>query len=199
MEKMEKFLNNGKFALKFPLNIQLFADDEGGEGADGGDGGKDDEITISKKQYDKNLSEISRLKKELKAKMTDEEKFNIAQKEKDDQIKELTDFKTKSTLTSGLIESFGKESAEKIADAIIEGDPSKIAEIVAKSYETAIKGLQDEISQLKLAAMDKPGDGDNSGGKEPTLEDFNKMTIDEQIALKIKNPELFKTLINSKA
>lgn len=196
---MEKFLNNGKFAFKFPLNIQLFADDEGGEGADGGDGGKDDEITISKKQYDKNLSEISRLKKELKAKMTDEEKFNIAQKEKDEKIKELTDFKTKSTLTSGLIESFGKESAEKIADAIIEGDPSKIAEIVAKSYATATKGLQDEISQLKLAAMDKPGDGDNSGGKELTLEDFNKMTIDEQIALKIKNPELFKTLMNSKA
>ena len=198
MEKMEKFLNNGKFALRFPLNIQLFADGDG-DGGEGGDGGSDDEITISKKQYDKNMSEISRLKKELKAKMTDEEKFNIAQKEKDDQIKELTDFKTKSTLTSGLIESFGKESAEKIADAIIEGDPSKIAEIVAKSYETAIKGLQDEISQLKLAAMDKPGDGDNSGGKEPTLEDFNKMTIDEQIALKIKNPELFKTLMNSKA
>ena len=96
---------------------------------------------------------------------------------------------------SGMTESFGKESAEKIAEAIITSDPMKIAESITKAYASSTKALNDELSQLKLASMDKPGEGNNSGdGKSVTKEEFKKMNIDELIELKIKNPELYKEL-----
>ena len=185
-----------KKKLLFLLDIQLFADGEGGD--DAGDAGDDNDAgkeTVSKAMYDKSAAEISRLKKELKSRMTAEEQAKQVQAEKDQQIKELMDYRTKMQLISGMTESFGKESAEKIAEAIITSDPMKIAESITKAYASSTKALNDELSQLKLASMDKPGEGNNSGdGKSVTKEEFKKMNIDELIELKIKNPELYKEL-----
>lgn len=180
-------------AKKFPLDIQLFAEGgDGGEGGDSGDGGSHEE-TVSKAMYDKVAGEVARLKRELKGKMSDEEKSKLAQEEKDKQIKELQDYKFRSELVSGLSDAFGKEASESIAESYLSGDAKKFAEAMSKAFTDSTKALNDEISQLKLKAMDKPGSGSNGGdGGTVTKEQFDKMNIDERIKLKNENPELFK-------
>lgn len=176
-------------AKKFSLDIQLFAE---GEGGGEGEGGKGAEETVSKAMYDKAAGEIARLKKELRGKMTAEEQAKRAQEEKDEEIKELKEFKLKSELVSGLSEAFGKDVSAKIADSYLSGDANKFAEALSKAFKDSTQALNDEISQLKLKGMDKPGAGSNGGeGGTITKEQFAKMNIDERIALKISNPELF--------
>lgn len=185
---------------RYPLDIQMFADDPGNDPgndpANDPDPNSDPEPTVSKKLFDKQMKEVARLKKELKEKRTEEETRNAEQQEKDDRIKELEDYQRKTTLSTGLLKGgVGNKDVDAISDAYIDSNPESLAKAITDAMNNLIKEKDDEIKKLKLEAIDRPSDGGNDE-KEITKEDFDKMTIDERIALKIKDPELFKQFSN---
>ena len=176
--------------MKYLLNLQQFAD----PGAGDGNGNQDpQEEMVSKKLFDKQASEIASLKKQLKAKQTDDEAALEAQKEKDKELEELRMYKQKTSIKSGLTaKGISDKEAETIADAILSGEADAIAKAIGENFEASQSALQKEIDTLKLSGIEKPGGSSDS--KETTVEDFAKIDIDQRIELKNSNPELFKIL-----
>ena len=190
---------NHKF--RFPLDIQHFAeggDDGGGDGGDGGDGGNgagnsNQEETVSKVLFDKKMSELSNLNKQIKAMQTDEQRAKAEKEETEKTIKELSDFKTKSTIENGLLKvSVSEKEAGDIANAIIEGDFENVSIAFGKALQALEKTKNDEIAALKLQ-IDEPN-GASSAEHTVTAEEYKKMDLDARIDLKIKDPELYKQL-----
>lgn len=182
--------------LRFLLDIQCFAEsgDGGDDGAGAGGNDPQEPQMVPKTQFDRLSTELANLKKTLKAKQTDEEKFAQEQEEKNQKIKELEDFQRKSVLSTNLLKGgVGEKDVDSIADAFLEGDSEKIAKAFNTALKNIIKAKDDEIAQLKLNGIDKPSGGGN-GGTEVNAESFAKMTLDERIALKLKDPELYKQL-----
>lgn len=174
-----------------PLNIQLFAEDVGGSGT-----GDDDpqEKTVSKELFDKQAKDIADLKRQLKAKQTEEELAQEEQREKDEELENLRDFKRRSTLENTLLSNgIAKDKVNKIADAILKGDMSEIGTAIATMYVEGVESYKNQIEEYQLSQIEQPQGGSN-GSKEVTLEDYKKMNIDERIALKNSNPELFEKL-----
>lgn len=185
-------LNKNRFVLD---NLQLFADDGGDDGAEG----DPQEETVSKALLDKKTKELAELKRQLKAKQTDEEKALEIQKEKDAELEELKTFKQRSILENSLLTNgIDKEEVKGLADVILSGDVEKIGKSIGTIYAKGYNSLQTEINELKMAGIDKPSGSDGNSDKEITLENFKKMTIDERIALKNSNPELFKQFMKNK-
>lgn len=185
-------LNKKRFLLN---NLQLFADDGGDDNLDI----DNQEETVSKALFDKKTKELAELKRQLKAKQTDEEKALEIQKEKDTELEELRTFKQRSTLENSLLTNgIDKDEVKNLADTILSGDVEKIGKVIGGVFSKGNKALQTEIEELKMTGIDKPSGSDGDGDKEITLEDFKKMTIDERIALKNSNPELFKQFKKNK-
>lgn len=116
--------------MKFPFNIQLFAENEPNND-NGGNGGNDnppktysqEEYNKLKASFDKASSEVADLKKQAKAKMSEEEK---KAQEQDEINKKLADYESKfedyalkeelmkgNVFTSEEIESIIKEKNDK--------------------------------------------------------------------------------------
>lgn len=185
-------LNKNRFVLD---NLQLFADDGGDDGAEG----DPQEETVSKALFDKKTKELAELKRQLKAKQTDEEKALEIQKEKDAELEELKTFRQRSILENSLLTNgIDKEEVKGLANVILSGDVEKIGKSIGTIYTKGYNSLQTEINELKMAGIDKPSGSDGNSDKEITLENFKKMTIDERIALKNSNPELFKQFMKNK-
>lgn len=167
-------------------NLQLFAEPRGD-----GEDPQTTEPMISKKEYDKVASELSKLKKE---RLSDDEKVKLEMEEKDSRIAELEKTVTKSTLKSGLaISGLDEKSIDLITSAIIDGDVNN----VVKSLNKVLKELNDkhnqEIEAIKLDLTPRPGEGSNGGASDDSItkEDFDKMSYTEKLALKEKNLELY--------
>lgn len=183
-----------KDLIKFPLQIQFFNDDGGNNGSENGNSGEE---TISKAIYDKKVNELNTKLKEanqkLTAKMTEDEKKNAADKEKDAELEDLRNYKKASTIREGLLgQGISKESADKITESILKGDVADISKVIGEEFKLVTGVLQKEIDTLKLTGIDKPDGG--SSTDTITASQFKTMTIDEKIALKNSNPELYKTL-----
>ena len=179
-----------KDLFKYPLQVQFFTEGEGGT-----DGGTEE--TISKALYDKKVNELNtKLKeanKKLEDRLTEDEKKAAEQKEKDDELESLRNYKKASTIREGLLaQGITKESADKITEAILKGDVSEISNIIGTEFKAATSSLQKEIDTLKLTGVDKPNGG--SSIDQITVDQFRKMTIDEKIALKNSNLDLYNSL-----
>lgn len=181
---------------KFPLEIQFFAEDDHDKD-DEVNKGDEEEKTISKKKYDKLASELAVLKKELRNKNTDEENARLDAEAKEEKIKELEKEVTKNKVAASLSKSgFDEKEIDEIVEAITENDTDALIVAVASSRKNVVDKLQKEIDTLKLSNVDTPNGG--SVGKNGDYKDYKNMTIDEKIALKNSNPEMFKQLRNKK-
>lgn len=179
----------------YKLHLQMFADPQGGtDGNDPQTGGNDpQEEMIPKKLFDKQATEISNLKKQLKDKLSDEEAAAEAQKEKDKELEELRSYKQKALLASGLSEyGIDSKNSQLIADAVISGDMDKVSKIVGGLFKQTNDNHTKEIEALKLGSIERPQG--SAEDKEVTLESYKKMSVDERVKLKNSNPELYKTL-----
>lgn len=136
-----------RFKLPLRLNIQQFADDNGG--ADNGNGEGDAPKTYSQEEYDKVQSELAKFKaaldktsselatekKRAKAKLSEEEKKAQEDEEKNKKFTEMETTIRKYELKDSLSKSFEGETLDSLTDAIIGNDYKKIAEIIAKNHE----------------------------------------------------------------
>lgn len=153
------------------------------------------EKTVSKALFDKQAKQLSEMKKQLKSYMSADEQAKIEMQERDNEISELRAFKRASELSSGLVQHLGAEHSKSVSEAIIGGDTSSIVKAIEKAFTGLIKAKDDEIANLKLEAMNQGTNGsNNSTNKTITVEDFKAMGIDQRIALKNENPQLYDKL-----
>lgn len=151
---------------KFKFNLQLFAED-GGEPNQEPPKQKysDEEYEKLKASFDKSASELADLKKQLKTKMTDEEKK--AEEEKARQVefekmqKELSTMKVKTKLAG----AFEEAEIEELSNLIIEGNVEKLVEKLVAS-RTAYKTKIYEEAKKEFQHSAKVPGGGNSGNDE---------------------------------
>lgn len=185
-----------KDLLKFPLHIQYFAEEDDGEEVRVDDDSTSEEF-VSKKVYDKMSAELSKLKKEMRQNMSQEEQRKIEMEEKDSKIAELQKQLTLSSMVTGLTSTgFDEATVKAISEAYVESDSDGFVKAIGK----AVKELNDthkrEIENLKLDITPRPAGGTGDGNDKPiTQEDFNNMNYMEQLEFKKKNPEIYKKFI----
>lgn len=150
--------------FKFPLNIQLFAED----GNNGGQGATDT-TTYSKEEYDKlkasfdkTSSELANLKKEARAKLSEEEKRQKEQEEKDTRLKELEIKVLTSDMTNELMSSgLEKSSISNIVEAYKKGDMVNMAKVIATEISKQIEVVKKQAEEnfQKSGTTPPAGDG----------------------------------------
>lgn len=189
-----KNLVNPHFKL---TNLQLFSDGGEGEGLDT-PRPTPEEPSVPKKDFDKVASELARIKRDQKEKMTLDQQKELELKERDAKIAELEKEITKSTLKSGLSTSgLDLKHVESITHAILEGDTDNIIKSLNKALEEIDSKHKQELESVKLELTPRPASGANGDGreKEITKEDFDKMSYLEKVELKEKKPELYKNFM----
>ena len=107
------------------------------------------EEVISKKLYDKLASEVARLKKERKAKMTADEQAQLEKQELLDKIAAYEKNEKLNAINTSLSNA-GIKSKNDIASMLLEGDYSKAIEEIGKAYSISIVELQKTIKSLEM-------------------------------------------------
>lgn len=151
------------------------------------------EIEKLRNALSKSNSEAADYKKQLKAKMSDEEikaketaeEMESLKKERDALLKEKNISENKAKLL-GL--GYEETLAEETAIAMVEGDSDKVFENQKKHLNAVEKKVRADV----LKDTPKP-DGGNSSNT-VTKEDFSKMSIQEQYKFSVEHPEEYKSL-----
>lgn len=170
--------------LRFPLNIQLFADpNPSGEG-DGNGGNDTPPKTYSEQEYlklkssfDKVSSEVADLKKQAKAKMNDDEKKAQEQKEKDEILastkKELLSIKLSKEF---MIAGFDEETTNKIVEAYNDNDAVAFARTLSTCIKTLVENArkEEQIQFQRSSTMPPSGSGKAPSGLDPVVERYIK-------------------------
>lgn len=191
------------------LDLQRFAEGEGGEGTDGADGGVDAEAKIAElekalaerdsalaeadKKYGKlkntmdvKLKELGDMTKRERERMTAEE----LERKEIEEIKEQNALLLKEReivnaerrfIQSGCDADLATEGAK----ALIEQDYDALFGVVDKLVANKIAGEKSEL----LKAMPKPQGGSSSSTM--TQEQFNNLGYKERVELKDKDPETY--------
>lgn len=154
-----------------------------------------DEIAGYKTSITEKDEELDKIKT---AQLSDEEKVKKALADAQKARKEALIDRNKSQAEKILTKSgMSDEDIEEIIDGIVSEDleetknmANKIATVMSKQIETTEKRVKDEL----ISETKKPNSG-NAGEKKITQEDFDKMTFDQMIEFKEKNPELYKQFI----
>lgn len=143
-----------------PLNIQLFA--ESGEG--GGDPNPnpnpnpqpktytEEEYNKLKASFDKTASEIAELKKQLKAKQTDDEKKAEEEAEKEKQYNELVKQNKEMKIANKLATAgYSEKDIQALSKPILEGDVDALctvlSDLIKTKTEEITKAAQDQFNK----------------------------------------------------
>lgn len=172
------------------LDIQMFAEPNPSNDA-GGEGGTpepkkskytDEDYDKLKASFDKTSSELADLKKQLKSKMSDEEKKAEEDKLKSEELentkKELATLKIKSELS----DTFEKEEVEKITKAISSGNTDELIKTL-KECRTTYK------EKVYLQAKDEFSKSANLPGGNGGNEDSLSSNVQSYIDRKKKKPD----------
>ena len=176
MKKTERF--NFNFKPYIRPYIQFFAEGnegkEGNEGNGGNESGNTTPKTYSEEEYaklknsfDKTASELAELKKQLKSKMTEDEKKSEEQKEIDKKLKlyesKMEDYELKDELVA--VNIFTSDEIQ----TIISKKESK--KDLIKSIVELVNGKIEEAKKQAVADFMRTSDGSGgSGGKESKVD-----------------------------
>lgn len=148
---------------------------------------------VKKDLYDKTASELAAKKKELKDKLSDDEREKL---ERDQKTQELQDNYDKLLRESNISKATAKflalgyddKLAAETAEAYVDGDTEK----VFANQQKAQVAFEKKIRAEALKDTPSPtGDGDN---KSMTLKKLRKMSPQERYEYSVKNPQEYKTL-----
>lgn len=150
---------------------------------------------VKKSQYDQTASELSKTKKELEARMTEEEKKSKAAAE------ELAKYKTEAE-TLRREKNIASNKAQLIAIGYDESLANETAEAMESGdLATVIKNQQSVIENVKKVAKGEanasivpPAGKPDEGGKTITKDQFKAMSIAERSELFENNRELYDEL-----
>ena len=155
-----------------------------------------DEITGYKTSITEKNEELDKIKT---AQLSDEEKVKKALADAEKARTEALIDRNRTQAEKILTKSgMSDEDIEEIIDGIVSEDleetknmANKIATVMSKQIETTEQRVKEEL----IKETKKPNDGNGNSNKKITQEDFDKMTFDQQIEFKEKNPELYKQFI----
>lgn len=155
---------------------------------------KSAEIAKLKESVTKANAEASKYKKELSAKLSDDERKAKEDAEKWEQIAkerdELLREKNISTHKAKFLENgFSAELADSSAQAIVDGD----FETVFKNLGEYRKSIEKQFKAENVDNMPKPKGG-SGGTPEVTKEQFDAMSYNQRVELYQKNQELYEKL-----
>lgn len=150
------------------------------------------EVKKLKATADKNASEASEYKKKWKASLDETQQANLAKEEADKAMREELEMLRKESTVSKyaknyLAMGYSEELANQASIAQFDGDTDALFSIQKKVMEQLQKDIKAELTK----SMPTPPIS-NDGGTSMTQEQFDKLTLAEQVDLKNKNPELFK-------
>ena len=150
---------------------------------------------VKKDVFDKTASELAQKKKDLQARMSEDE---IKQAEYNEQLekykaqaeslqreKDVADNKAKF-ISLGYDESLAEETAK----ALLDGDMST----VFKNHQIVIENVKKIAKGEAMASTPAPAGKATDGSKTTTKEQFKKMSLAERTELYQTNPDLFKEL-----
>jgi len=145
---------------------------------------------VSKEVFDKKASEAASLSKQLKAKMTDEEKAKAESEAKQRDLEEkynelLTRTQIADNKASLIAIGYDEELAEVTAKAMVEGDIATVIknqQIVIAAVEKKAKGE---------AMLNTPNPKNEVKAQAITKEKFDSMTYAERAKFYQTNPELY--------
>lgn len=145
-----------------------------------------------KSTADKNASEAADYKKKWKATLDENQQANLAKEEADKAIREELETLRRESSVSKFEKQFlalgySAEMATKAANAQIDGDMETLLGVQSAFIEQIKKNVTAEkVKNMPVPPMS------NDSETSMTQEDFDKLTIREQIDFKNKYPELFK-------
>ena len=152
------------------------------------------EIAKLKESVSKANSEASQYKKELNAKLSDDERKAKEDAEKWEQIikerDELLKEKNISTHKAKFLENgYSAELAESSAEALVNGDFEK----VFKDLGVHMNNLEKKFKAENIDSTPKPSGGSHETDV-PTKEQFNAMSYKEQLELFKTHPDVYNQL-----
>ena len=150
---------------------------------------------VKKSQYDQTASELSKTKKELEARMTEEEKKSKAAAE------ELAKYKTEAetlrrekNIASNKAQLIAIGYDESLANETAEAMESGDVATVIKNQNIVLENAKKLAKGEAKASVPQPAGKAGDGNKTVTKEQFEKMSIAEMSELYQTNPELYKQL-----
>lgn len=151
---------------------------------------------VKKDVFDKTASELAAKKKELNAKLSEDEKKRRQEQEDREKLQSaydqlLRDSKISKFKAELLAMGYEDKLASETAEAMIDGDNDKVFANQKKQLEVVQKAARAEA--LKNTPKPQP-DGD---GKAMTLTELRKLSPQERYAFAEKNPEDYKALYNT--
>ena len=151
---------------------------------------------VKKDVFDKTASELAAKKKELNAKLSEDEKKRRQEQEDREKLQSaydqlLRDSKISKFKAELLAMGYEDKLASETAEAMVDGDNDKVFANQKKQLEVVQKAARAEA--LKQTPKPQP-DGD---GKAMTLTEFRKLSPQERYAFAEKNPEDYKALYNT--
>ena len=149
---------------------------------------------VSKELYDKAASDTANYKKQLRANMSEAEQKAAADAERyaslEEELKQLKADKAIAESAKGLVAiGYDEKLATEVATALYNGD----AETVIKAQAKFVDAQKKAVLAAEVKATPVPP-VDNGGGKTLTKEEFSKMSLDEQMAVYEKTPDLYNEL-----
>ena len=147
-----------------------------------------------KKRFDEVASEAAGYKKQLRAQMSEADQKAAAEAEKYAEIvAELDQLKAEKAIAEnakGLVAiGYDDKLATEVATALYNGDAETVIKAQAKFVDAQKKAvLSDAVKQTPVPPVD------NEGGKTLTKAEFSKMSLDEQMAVYEKTPDLYNEL-----
>ena len=151
-----------KKLFKYPLNIQLFADGDNDGDPTPPQNGEPTKNTITfeeysklKSQFDKTSSELAKMKKEEKARMSEDEKKALELQQREAHYQELERKVLRGEMQNELINSgLDNDSISKILDTYFSEDKpdiinvcKTIAQVLKKNIDTIKENAKDEFQR----------------------------------------------------
>ena len=152
---------------------------------------------MPKETFDKTASELATKKKELKAKMTEDEAKKIAEAEEKEALQaRIAELETKEKISANKAQflslGYSEEDATSTAKALVDGDIATVFRNL-KAHQVA---YEKKIRADVLAETPRP-DGLGTGGKETmTREELRKMSAPERVKWAEAHPEEYKKIYN---
>ena len=150
---------------------------------------------VKKDVFDKTASELAQTKKDLKARMSDEEKAKIETENLLKQYKEQAEtLQREKDIASNKAEliaiGYDDTLATETAKAMVEGDIAT----VLKNQQALIESVKKVARGEAMASTTPPAGKATDGGKTVTKEQFKAMNMAERTELYQTNPDLFAEL-----
>ena len=147
-----------------------------------------------KKRFDEVASEAANYKKQLRASMSEADAKAAADAEKyanmEAELEQLKADKAIAENAKGLVAiGYDEKLATEVATALYNGDAKAVIAAQAKFVDAQRKAvLADAVKETPVPPVG------NDGGKTLTKAEFSKMSLDEQMAVYEKTPDLYNEL-----